>query len=224
MAWSGRVWAASERSAQRWVRSVASATTVRGELGKTGWSKATATSEPSASWTPMATSGREPVERAVDVAAERDAVLVDDPQVAERDHLEPARVGQDRPVPAHEPVQAAELRDPFVAGPQVEVVGVRQDDRGADLADVVGREGLDRRVGPDRHELRRLDDAVGQRQPPGPCPGRAVRGRRRRDLVAGRLPDVWGCHASGVSGGSTTAGRSHRPGIPGSVRRGGGIS
>ena len=43
--------AASERSAQRCVRSVASATTARGELGKTGWSKATAMSEPSASWT-----------------------------------------------------------------------------------------------------------------------------------------------------------------------------
>ncbi len=29
---------------------------------------------------------------------------------------------------------------------------------------------------------------------------------------------------SGVSGGSTAAGRSHNPGMPGSVRRGGGIS
>ena len=110
-----RVCAASERSAQRWVRSVASATTARGELGKTGWSKATAMSEPSASWTAIASSGREPVERAVEVAAERDAVLVDDPQVAERDDLEAARVGQDRAVPVHEPVQAAEPRDPLVA-------------------------------------------------------------------------------------------------------------
>ena len=80
---------------------------------------------------------REPVERAVEVAAERDAVLVDDPQVAERDDLEAARVGQDRAVPVHEPMQAAEPRDPLVPGPQVEVVGVGQDDRGADLADVV---------------------------------------------------------------------------------------
>ena len=58
---------------------------------------------------------REPVGRAVEVAAERDAVLVDDPQVAERHDLEAARVGQDRAVPVHEPVQAAEPRDPLVA-------------------------------------------------------------------------------------------------------------
>ena len=38
------------------------------------------------------------------------------------------------------------------------------------------------------------------------------------------VPRVWGCHASGVSGGSTIGGRSHSPGIPGSWRRGGGIS
>ena len=30
-------------------------------------------------------------------------------RVAKREHLEPARVGEDRPVPAHEPVQPAEL-------------------------------------------------------------------------------------------------------------------
>ena len=82
---------------------------------------------------------REPVDRAVEVAAERDAVLVDDPQVAERDDLEAARVGQDRAVPVHEPMQAAEPRDPLVPGPQVQVVGVGQDDRGADVAEVVGR-------------------------------------------------------------------------------------
>ena len=44
--------------------------------------------------------GREPVGGAVEVAAERHAVLVDDPQVAERDDLEPARVGEDRAGPS----------------------------------------------------------------------------------------------------------------------------
>ena len=56
-AWSVRVCASSERSAQRWVRRIASSTTARGELGKTGWSKATATSDPSASWTAIECSG-----------------------------------------------------------------------------------------------------------------------------------------------------------------------
>ena len=57
---------------------------------------------------------REPVGRAVEVAPERDAVLVDDAQVAERDDLEAARVGQDRAVPGHEPVEPAEPLDPLV--------------------------------------------------------------------------------------------------------------
>jgi hypothetical protein len=52
----------------------------------------------------------------VDVAAERHAILVDDPQVAERHDLEPAGVGEDRLVPGHEPVQPAEPLDAFVPG------------------------------------------------------------------------------------------------------------
>src|SRR5207253_4156981 len=42
---------------------------------------------------------RETMERAVDVAPKRHSVVVDHPQIAERDDLEPARVGEDRPVP-----------------------------------------------------------------------------------------------------------------------------
>ena len=45
---------------------------------------------------------REPVDRPVEVALERDPVVVDHPQVAQGHDLEAARVGEDRPVPAHE--------------------------------------------------------------------------------------------------------------------------
>ena len=135
--------------------------------------------------------GREPMDRPIEVAAERDAVLVDDPQVAQRDDLEAARIGQDRAVPVHEPVQPAEPLDPVVPGPQVQVVRVGQDDRRARVADVVGRQGLDRRVRADGHELGRLDDAVGQRQAPGPGPGRAI--GRGADLDGER----GGAHLSG---------------------------
>ena len=87
----------------------------------------------------MAMLRREPVDRPVEVRAEGHAVLVDDPQVAERHDLEAAGVGQDRPVPVHEPVQAAEPLDALVAGPQVQVVGVAEDDRRAGVAEVVRR-------------------------------------------------------------------------------------
>ena len=95
------------------------------------------------------------------MALEGDPVVVDLAQLTQRDDLKAARVRQDRPIPGHELVQPAERGDPFVAGPQVEVVGVRQDDRGADSPNIVRIERLDGGVGADRHELGRLDDAVG---------------------------------------------------------------
>ena len=113
--------------------------------------------------------GRESMGRAVQVRPEGHAVIVDDAQIAERHHLEAAGVGEDRAIPVHEPVQAAEALDPLVSGAQVQVVRVREDDRRPGLADLRWREGLDRRVGPDRHELGRLDDAMrqGQESRPG---------------------------------------------------------
>ena len=73
--------------------------------------------------------GREPGRGAVVDVAERDAVVVDrGERVAQREDLEAAGVGQDRPVPAHEAVQAAELGDQLVAGPEVQVVGVAEQD------------------------------------------------------------------------------------------------
>ena len=80
-------------------------------------------------WIAAASSGVNRVARAVVDVAERDAVVVDGGErVAEREDLEAARVGQDRPVPAHEPVQPAELGDQLVAGPEVQVVGVAEQD------------------------------------------------------------------------------------------------
>ena len=99
-------------------------------------SNASAMSEPSAAWTSIEVSGPMKRSRAVDVGAEAHALLLDredralaarpparsaaldlvgDRAVAHREHLEPARVGDDRPVPAHEPVQAAVARDQLVA-------------------------------------------------------------------------------------------------------------
>ena len=39
-----------------------------------------------------------------------------------------AAVGQDRPLPAHEPVQPAELCDPLRAGAQHQMIGIAEDD------------------------------------------------------------------------------------------------
>ena len=50
----------------------------------------------------------------------------------EAEHLVAAAVGQDRPRPADEAVQAAGARDEIVARPQVQVIGVAEDDLGAE--------------------------------------------------------------------------------------------
>ena len=135
------------------------------------------------------------VARAVVDVAERDAVVVDARErVAQREDLEAARVGQDRPVPAHEPVQAAELGDQLVAGPEVQVVGVAEQDLRAERrAPRPASSDFTRRLRPDRHERRRLDLAVRGPQHPGPRRpvGRdledALRRARRRD-VPGDIP------------------------------------
>ena len=89
--------------------------------------------------------GREPDQVAVVDRAERDAVVVDArDRVAQREDLVAAGVGEDRPVPAHEPVQAAELRDQVLAGTQMQVVRVAEQDRGAERAELVGVDALDR--------------------------------------------------------------------------------
>jgi hypothetical protein len=130
----------------------------------------------------------EPVERPVEVAAERHPIVVDHPQVAERHDLEATGIGEDRPIPGHELVQPAEPRDPLVTGAQVEVIGVGQDDRRAGSLEVIRVQRLDRRVRADRHELRRVDRAMGQLETAQAGTGRTVGGRRDEDLVAGRAP------------------------------------
>jgi hypothetical protein len=70
---------------------------------------------------------------AVDRRGELDALFRDLAHRAQRKHLEAAGVGQDRLVPAHEAVQAAELVQHFGARAQPQVEGVAEDDLRADF-------------------------------------------------------------------------------------------
>jgi hypothetical protein len=111
--------------------------------------------------------------------AEGDAVVVQaEDRVAEREDLEAAGVGQDRAVPAHEGVQPAELGDRLRAGTEVQVVGVAEQDLGAEVAQLAGVDALDRGLGADGHEGRRAQLTVRRRE--HSRPGRAVsRGQRK---------------------------------------------
>ena len=108
--------------------------------------------------------GRQQQLVAIDRRGEAHAVLGDLAQRAQREHLEAAGVGQDRPIPAHEAVQAAVLADHVQPWPQPQMEGVAEHDLGADLVQLARRHRLDRAVGAHRHEDRRLHHAVVQRQ------------------------------------------------------------
>ena len=98
--------------------------------------------------------------RSVEVAGKSDAFLGHLGQLAEAHHLIAAAVGQDRPFPAHEPVQPAKLCDAFRAGPQHQMIGVAEDDVRAARAHLLRPHRLDRRRRSDRHERRRPDLAA----------------------------------------------------------------
>ena len=72
--------------------------------------------------------GGEEVSRAVDVRAEVGALFGEFALSRQGKDLKAAAVGEDRPLPAVELVETAGATDYFGAGPQVEVIGVAQDD------------------------------------------------------------------------------------------------
>ncbi len=69
-------------------------------------------------------------------------------------------------------MQPAELADEFVAGTQIEMVGVGKNDFCAELFERFLRQGFDGSLRTHRHEERRLDGAVGR--------GQAAAARARR--------------------------------------------
>ena len=77
--------------------------------------------------------------------------------VREREHLETARIGEDRAVPRHEAVQAAVRLDHLEPRAQEQVEGVAEHHFRAEVSQLPGQHALHRTVGADRHERRRLD-------------------------------------------------------------------
>ena len=75
-------------------------------------------SEPRFSWIATARSGVSSSSAPSMCERNVDPVVGDLADLGEAEDLEAAGVGEDRPVPAHEAVQAAQLGDQLVAGPQ----------------------------------------------------------------------------------------------------------
>ena len=119
--------AASRAPIARSARATSSMTS--GVDGSAGHSSSTiAMSEPRLAWMSTAVSG---VSRcALPSRCERncDAVLLDLAALRQAEHLVAAAVGEDRPGPADEAVEPAAAGDQLVAGPQIQVIGVAEDD------------------------------------------------------------------------------------------------
>ena len=91
---------------------------------------------------------------------EAGALFLDRAPRGEAEHLIAAAIGQDRARPPDETVQAAASCDEIVAGPQIEVVGVAEQDLRAEPFEIAMSEPFHRALGADRHERRRLDASM----------------------------------------------------------------
>ena len=112
---------------------------------------------------------------AVDGRIEMHALFRDLAHGAQRKHLEAARIRQNRLVPAHETMQAAEFLHDGVAWTQPQVESVAQNDLRVDLIEFQRRHGFHGAVSAHWHEDRRLHDAMVEFQGAAACLGQAAR-------------------------------------------------
>ena len=104
---------------------------------------------------------------AIDMTLESHAILINLPASGEGKDLEPARVCQDGSGPLHEIVQTAKVAYEFIARAKIKMVGVCQDKRSANFADLRRRESLNGRLGPYGRKNRRSQLAVRCRENAG---------------------------------------------------------
>ncbi len=123
---------------------------------------------------------RQPPGRSIQVRSEGGALVVDPHQrlsrgpLAETPDLKPARVGQDRPRPAHELVQSTQSLDHIGAGAQRQMIGIGQNHLRAHPGQLGRIERLDRGLRPNRQKRRGPNRAVGRVESPGPGAAGAV--------------------------------------------------
>ena len=139
----------------------------------------------------MASSGVKDVIAAVNVGTEPDVVVVHPPECAHAEGLEAAAVGENGPGPPHELMQPPQSVHRLHAGPQVQVVGVAQDDLRSHIHNFVGGKSLDGGLGGHRHKYGRVHRTVGRGKSAGP--GAAV-------AVVDLEREGWGGHGDSLAG------------------------
>lgn len=118
----------------------------------------------------------------VQVRSEEDALLGDLAQTAQAEDLIAAGVRQDGPWPPHKLMQPSQALDQLRPGPQIQVIGICQQDAKVELLDQIpGRQAFHAALRAHRHEHRRLDHSVRRMKQPGAC---ARLGAFRHDFEA----------------------------------------
>ena len=91
---------------------------------------------------------REEMFRTVQVRTEHDAVIGDLAEIGEAENLKAAGIGEDRPRPGHETMQAAELANQLVARTQIEMIRVAKQNLNAQIGERLLRHALHGSSGP----------------------------------------------------------------------------
>lgn len=118
--------------------------------------------------------GGEAMRRAVDVTLEGHAIFVDLAGLRERKDLKATRIRQHGAMPLHEVMQAAHITDQFIAGTQIQMIRIAQNQRGVDVFEVFRRESFDRCLC--AHRCKDRCDEVTMRCGKYPCAGAVVFG------------------------------------------------
>src|SRR3984893_2987566 len=105
--------------------------------------------------------------RSVQVGAEGHACFCHLTQLVQTENLETARSGEHRAGPGHEAVQPSQLADLFHSRPQIEMVGIPQNNLYAEFLKNVLGNAFDRGQRAHRHEHRGLHDSMRRSQPSG---------------------------------------------------------
>lgn len=96
----------------------------------------------------------------VEMRTKTHAVVGDFAEIGEAENLIAAGISEDRAAPGHERMQAAELADQDLSGAKVKMVGVGENDFGAESFERFLSETLDCGGGANGHENGRFDDAM----------------------------------------------------------------
>lgn len=97
----------------------------------------------------------------IDVRGKGDAVLGELAQSGQAEDLKPSGVGRDRMIPAHEGMQAPTAGDHVIAGAQIQMIGIAQDDFCSKVFEILGAERFDGALGANRHENGSGHDPMG---------------------------------------------------------------